>query len=179
MEIDPHLYGLIAEFESSEALLSAAQQAYQAGYRKMDAYSPFPVEGLAQAVGAGRTWLSEIILSGGILGGLLAYGMMWYSSVISYPLNSGGKPANSWPAFIPITFELTILGAATFALLGMLALNGLPEPYHPVFNLESFSKASQDSFFLSIEARDPQFDPEKTRQFLESLDPVEVSAVDK
>lgn len=178
METDPHLYALIAEFETSDELLAAARQVYQAGYRNTDAYSPFPIEGLAETLGAQRTWLSEIVLGGGILGGLAGYAMQWYSSVISYRLNEGGKPAHSWPAFVPITFELTVLGAAAAALLGMLALNGLPSPYHPVFNLPSFSQASQDRFFLAIEARDPQFDLEKTQSFLQSLEPLEVSEVE-
>jgi hypothetical protein len=179
METNPDLYGLMAEFETSEALLKAAQQAHEAGYREMDAYSPFEVEGLAEAIEARAPWISYIVFAGGVLGALLGYGMQWYYSVIVYPINVGGKPYHSWPAFIPVTFELTILGAATAALLGMLILNGFPEPYHPVFNLPSFARASQDRFFLAIEAHDPKFDLEKTRVFLQDLKAVEVSEVEK
>lgn len=178
METEPHLYGLMAEFETSEELLRAAQQAHQAGYRDMDAYSPFEVEGLAEAIGARTPWISYIVLAGGILGGVGGYGMQWYYSVIRYPISVGGKPLHSWPAFIPVTFELTILGAATAALLGMILLNGLPELYHPVFNLHSFGRASQDRFFLAIETKDPKFDLKQTRAFLENLHAVEVSEVE-
>lgn len=179
METDFRLYGLMAEFETAEALLSAAQQAHRAGYRDMDAYSPFEVEGLAEVIDARSSRISYIVLAGGILGCLIGYGMQWFYSVIGYPIIVGGKPPHSWPAFIPVTFELTILGAATFALLGMIILNGLPELYHPVFNLPSFGRASQDRFFLAIEAQDPKFDVEQTRAFLESTGALEVSGVEK
>jgi hypothetical protein len=169
----------MAEFEGSEELLSATKRAYQVGYRRMDAYSPFPVDGLAEALGMRHTWISLIILLGGIIGGVSAYFMQWYASVISYPINEGGKPYHSWPAFIPVTFELTILGAALFALLGMFALNGLPQPYHPVFNVPEFEQASRNRFFLSIEADDPRFDLEDTNEFLASLEPMSVSVVEK
>ncbi len=179
METDPNLYGLIAEFETPEALLEAAQQAHAAGYRQMDAYSPFEVEGLADALGARSPWIPYIVLAGGILGAVIGYGMQWYYSVIGYPINVGGKPHLSWPSFIPVTFELTILGAATAALLGMLILNGFPKPYHPVFNLPSFARASQDRFFLAIEVKDPKFDLKKTRTFLKNTEAVEVSEVEE
>jgi hypothetical protein len=172
------LYGLLAEFQGPEELLKATQQAYDAGFRSMDAFSPFPVEGLAEALGMRHTWLSVIILGGGIVGGVVGFSMQYYSSVFSYPINSGGKPFNSWPAFIPVTFELTILFAALAAVFGMLALNGLPMPYHPNFNVESFSRASRDKFFLLIEAEDPIFGADDTRRFLETLEPVEVSDVE-
>lgn len=179
MAIDPHLYGLMAEFETPEELLHAAEQAHEAGYRVMDAYSPFEVEGLAEAIGARSSRIPYIVLAGGILGAVGGYGMQWYYSVIRYPIVVGGKPLHSWPSFIPVTFELTILGAALFGLLGMILLNGLPELYHPVFNVPAFSRASEDRFFLSIEAKDPKFDPQQTRMFLENLQAIAVSEVEK
>lgn len=179
METDSQLYGLIAEFETPESLLEATRKVYQAGYREMDAYSPYQVEGLAEAIGARTPWLSFITLSGGLVGAILGYGMQWYSSTATYPLNAGGKPYNSWPAFILSAFEIAILGAVAAAFFGMLLLNRLPELYHPVFNLPEFSRASQDSFFLVVEARDSQFDLEKTRAYLLSLEPLEITAVDK
>ncbi len=179
MDDNSRLYGLIAEFETAEALLDAAEQSHAAGYREMDAYSPFLIEGLAEAMEARSSWVPYIFLIGGILGGVSGYLMQWWYSMITYPINVGGKPHNSWPAFIPVTFELTILGAVTIGLLGMLILNGFPEPYHPVFNLQSFARASQDRFFLAIEAKDPKFDSVQTRAFLENLHSVAVSEVEK
>ena len=173
----PGIYGLIAEFEAPEALLEAARRAYVTGYRHMDAYSPFPVEGLAAAIGFQRTRLPLVVLLGGIIGGVGGFLLQYYAAVIDYPLNVGGRPLNSWPAFIPVTFELTILVAALFAVLGMLALNGLPMPYHPVFNVPRFALASRDHFFLCIEARDHLFDLQRTQQFLESLGAREVTEV--
>ena len=163
------LYGLLAAFEQPEALLQAARQAYAAGYRKMNGYTPFPVEGLSQALGQQPTRVPLFTLIGALSGGALAYGMLYYASVISYPINVGGRPLHSWPAFIPITFELTVLGGSFAAFFGMLALNGLPHPYHPLFNAPSFSLASRDRFFLCIQARDPQFESHQTRKFLEAL----------
>ncbi|HEX9653849.1 MAG TPA: DUF3341 domain-containing protein [bacterium] len=165
------LYGLLAEFENPDHLLQAAEKAHAAGYRKMDAYTPFPVEGLAEAVGHAKPTLPLLVLIGGIVGGLLGFGMQYYGSVIGYPLNIGGRPLNSWPSFIPITFEVTILVAAFTAVLGMFALNGLPQPYHPVFNVERFALASRDRFYLCIESRDPKFDLASAKAFLESLQP--------
>jgi hypothetical protein len=171
------LYGLIAEFDEPTTLVAAAKSAHAEGYRRMDAYSPIPVEELHEALGFHHTRLPALVLLGGVLGGLAGYGLQYWSSVIAYPLNVGGRPLHSWPSFIPVAFETTILGAALFAVLGMLALNGLPMPYHPVFNAPRFALASRNRFFLCIEARDPKFDREATRRFLESLEPREVSEV--
>ncbi len=165
------IYGLLAEFETPEQVLAAAQRTHEAGYRRIDAFTPIPVEGLADAVGFKWTSLPIVVFLGGLFGGLTGFGMCWYANVISFPLNIGGKPLNSWPAWIPITFELTILGGALAATFGMLAMNGLPTPYHPVFNVERFALASTDRFFLCIKAKDKKFDPAQTKTFLESLHP--------
>lgn len=162
-------FGLVAEFATPEELLSATQQAHAAGFRKLEAYSPFPVEGLEEALGFHRTWVPQIVLAGGIAGCLGGFGMQWFAAVIHYPINVGGRPLNSWPAFIPVTFELTILLAAISAVLGMLALNGLPRPHHPLFNVERFVQGSHDRFFLCIEAADPKFDLPATKKFLDGL----------
>jgi hypothetical protein len=165
------IFGLIAEFDNPESLLAAARQAHAAGYQKMDAYTPFPVEGLAEAIHVHRNRLPRIVLIGGIVGAFIGFFMQYYAAVIDYPMNVGGRPFNSWPSFIPITFEVTILVAALTAVLGMFALNGLPQPYHPVFNVERFAMASRDRFFLCIEAADSMFDYEGTKRFLEGLRP--------
>lgn len=172
------LYGFLAEFETPEALLAAARKTSEAGYKRIDAFTPMPVEGLAEAVGFHRTSLPLVVLIGGILGGLSGFFMQYYANVSSFPLNVAGKPYNSWPAFIPITFELTILGASIFCVFGMLAMNGLPAPYHPVFNAERFALATRDRFFLLIKARDQKFDAAKTKQFLRGLQAKEVSEVE-
>jgi hypothetical protein len=171
------VYGLIAEFDEPNALVAATRRAYQDGYRRMDAYSPFPIEELHEALHVHHTSLPLIVLIGGLLGGIGGYAMQYWVAAVAYPVNIGGRPFHSWPAFIPVTFECTILVAALAAVLGMLALNGLPMPYHPVFNLSRFALASRNRFFLCIEARDRKFDIEATRRFLETLDPREVSTV--
>jgi hypothetical protein len=171
------VYGLMAEFEDPTSLVAATRRAHDAGYRSMDAYSPFPIEELHEALGAPHTRLPLIVLVGGLCGGIGGYTLEYWSSVIAYPLNIGGKPLHSWPAFIPVTFETTILGAALACVLGMLALNGLPQPYHPVFNVPRFALASRNRFFLCIESKDPKFDVEGTRHFLETLNPREVTSV--
>ncbi len=174
----PGSYGLMAEFDTPTALVRAARQARTAGYRKMDAYSPFPIEELHDALGLPVSKLPMIVLGGGIFGALFGYGLQYWVATIAYPVNVGGRPLNSIPAFIVPTFEMTILFAALAAVFGMIALNGLPQPYHPVFNTARFAMASRDRFFLCIESRDPSFDQVKTRQFLESLEPREVSDVE-
>jgi hypothetical protein len=165
----PKIYGLMAEFDSPETLLEAARRAFAAGFRKMDAYSPFPVEGLAEAIGFHRSQIPLIVLIGGIVGCLGGFYLQYWVSVIDYPINIGGRPLNSWPSFIPVTFELTILIAALSAVFGVLALNGLPMPYHPVFNVERFELASRNRFFLCIEAADAKFDLNVTRQFFQQI----------
>lgn len=175
---DDWVYGLAAEFETPEELMHAAEEAYGKGYREMDGYTPFPIEGLAKALGKSNR-MPLFVLLGGILGGTSAYFMEWFANVISYPLNVGGRPYHSWPSFIPITFELTVLGAALTAFFFSLGLSGLPKPYHPMFNLPEFERASQDRFFLCIETADPQFDGERTRSFLQSLQPLMVKEVAK
>jgi hypothetical protein len=177
MNAPEKIYGLLAEFSSDKAILAAAENARHAGYRHMDAYTPFPIDGLAEALGRRKSLMPLIVLLAGAAGGLGGYLMEWYANVRSYPLNIAGRPFNSWPAFIPVTFELTILSAALAAILGMLALNRLPELHHPVFNARGFERASTDKFFLCIEARDPKFDLAGTRRFLATLAPEKISEV--
>ena len=168
------LYGVIAEFSDPQALLDAANKAREKGYTELDAFSPFPIHGLAEAVGFSKTRLSTVVLIMGLLGGIGGFFMCWYANVISYPINIGGKPFNSWPAWIPITFECAILLAAFGAVFGMLALNGLPMPYHPVFNVRRFDQASRDKFFLVVQARDPKFNLDEVRDFFDTLQPREI-----
>lgn len=171
------LYGLMAEFDNPGALVAAARRAREAGYRKLDAYTPYPVEELNDALDLHRNKLPLVVLIGGLAGCVGGYALQYWSSVIAYPLNIGGRPFHSIPSFIPVAFETTILFAALSAVLGMLALNGLPMPYHPVFNVPRFALASRNRFFLCIEAADPKFDRAGTAGFLEGLGPREVSEV--
>ena len=166
----PPLYGIMAEFDNPSDLVAAARQTYEAGYRRINGYSPYPIEELTEAIGFTRTTLPLIVLIGGILGGLGGFFMQYWIAVHDYPLNVGGKPLNSWPAFIPITFETTVLCAAFAAVFGMLALNKLPQPYHPVFNAPNFALATRDRFFLVIEANDPLFKHDDAVQFMNSLE---------
>jgi ActD protein len=173
------MFGLMAEFGEPGAVVAAARKAHEAGYRRMDAYSPYPVEELSEALGwHTRGRLPKIVLSGGLLGAAIGYGFQYYVAVIAYPLNVGGRPLHSWPSFIPVTFETAVLFAALSAVLGMLALNGLPRPYHPVFNTPNFALATTDRFFLCIESADPLFNPDETRRFLQGLNPKEVTEVE-
>jgi hypothetical protein len=176
MKRDP-IYGLLAEFDSPTALVEAAQQTSNAGYKKIDAYSPFPIEELPEAIGFHKNGVPLVVLVGGILGGLTGYLMQYWISAIAYPINVGGRPLNSWPAFIVVTFEMTILFAGIAAVFGMLALNGLPMPYHPVFNVPRFAFASKDRFFLIIFSSDAKYELNATRRFLESLHPRSLSEV--
>jgi hypothetical protein len=173
----PPVYGLMAEFETPTDIVTAAKRTHQAGYRRIDAYSPFPIEELAEAIGFHREGVALITLIGGLLGMFGGYLLQYWIHAISYPTNVGGRPFNSWPAFIVVTFEMTILFAGLSAVFGMLALNGLPMPYHPVFNVPRFAFATKDRFFLIIFASDAQYDPAETRRFLESLAPRSISEV--
>jgi hypothetical protein len=160
------LYGLMAEFENPNELLAAARRAHEEGYRRMDAYTPYPIHELTEALGIRPTKLPFVVLVGGLIGGASALLVMWFSATIHYPLNVGGRPLASWPMFVPIAFEVTVLFAALSAVFGMLGLNGLPMPYHPVFNAPRFALASRDRFFLCIEAKDPKFALDATSRFL-------------
>ena len=175
---EPRLYGLMAEFDNPNAVVVAGRRAVQEGYKALDAYTPFPIEELNEALGFHHTRVPLLVLVGGIVGAVTGYGLQYWASTIAYPLNIGGRPMHSWPSFIPATFEMTVLFAALTAVLGMLALNKLPMPYHPVFNVPRFALATRDRFFLCIEARDPKFDLVATRQFLESFSPREVTEVE-
>ncbi|HEV3261898.1 MAG TPA: DUF3341 domain-containing protein [Gemmataceae bacterium] len=173
----PPIYGLLAEFDNPTDLLQAARAARHDGYRNMDAYTPYPVEELAEALGFRRTRVPMVVFVGGLLGCIGGYVMQYYCAVISYPVNVAGRPLNSWPSFIPVTFEMTILLAALSGVFGLLALCGLPRPHHPLFNVPRFALASRDRFFLCIEATDPKFDREASRQYLAGLHAREVTEV--
>jgi len=171
------IYGLMAELSSADALIAAAHKVHEAGYRKVDAYTPYPIEEVSHALGHHRSKLPIIVLLGGVCGMIGGYLLQYWAAVLEYPINIGGRPLHSWPAFIVPTFECTILGAALSAVLGMFALNGLPHPYHPVFNVPRFALASRDRYFLVIEASDPKFDHDATRRFLLDLNASEVTDV--
>jgi len=170
-------YGLLAEFDSPTALVKAAEATHKAGYIKIDAYSPLPIEGLAEAIGFHHDLVPLVTLIGAIIGGATGYLMQYWINVINYPLNIGGKPFHSWPSFIVVTFEMTILFGGLSAVFGMLALNGLPMPYHPVFNVSRFAMASKDRFFLIVFSSDKKYDAVTTREFLESLHPKTLTEV--
>lgn len=177
MHRDDRLYGIMAEFDSPEHLVQAAEKTRHAGFKRFDAFTPHPVEELHHAMGLERSILPWFVLVGGLagfFGGLL---MQWWINVHAYPLNIGGRPFNSWPAFMPVSFECTILLSAFTAVLGMFALNGLPQPHHAVFNVERFALASRDRYFICVEATDPKFDRKETASFLWSLQPANVAEV--
>ena len=178
MSKKPGIYGVMAEFDNPTTIVAAANRAHQEGFRKMDAYTPYPIEELSEAIGFHKNSIPLITLMGGIIGGLTGLGLQIFTSAIDYPLNVGGRPLISWPSFVPVAFEMTILLASFGAVLGMLALNGLPMPYHPVFNAPRFELASRTHFFLCIESDDPKFDRERTSEFLRSLGAQEVSDVE-
>jgi hypothetical protein len=171
------IFGLMAEFETPQQVLEAARRAREAGYTAMDAYTPYTVEGLAAELGLPRTRVPSVVLIAALVGAAVGFFMQYYTMAVDYPLNVGGRPANSWPMFVPIAFEVMVLVAGFAALLGMLFLNGLPRPHHPVFNVPQFERASQDRFFLCIEASDAKFDLIETRRFLAELQPAEVLEV--
>lgn len=171
-------YGLMAEFDDATALVAAAKKTYAEGYRRFDSYSPYPIHELFDVMHCHDRRVSLIVLIGGIVGAVVGFGLQAWVSAVAYPLNIGGRPFVTWPMFIPVTFELTILFAAIAAVLAWVGLNGLPAPYHPVFNVERFSGASQDRFFLAIEAADPKFDKSRTFEFLRSLGPREINEVE-
>jgi len=173
----PSIYGAMAEFDTPEELIRAAERAYAEGYRKMDAYAPMPVEGLAEAIGYKKNWVAFWVLIGGICGVVGGYGLLYWITVIAYPHNVGGRPLHSWPAYIPITFECMILLASLTALVSMLAMNGLPKPYHPVFNVAELARASTDKFFLCLESSDPRFRTEEALKFLRDEGGSEVTVV--
>jgi hypothetical protein len=176
--MDKQIYGLMAEFDTTTEIVKAAEKMRDAGYTKTDAFSPFPIHEMDEALGVKRSILPYLVFGGGVAGLLLGMGMQYYMSVIDYPIMVGGRPHFSLPAFIPPAYELTILLAAFTAVFGMILLNGLPRPHHPVFNVPRFSLASREKFFLLIETEDPKFDYEETKKFMESLNPQEVFDVE-
>ena len=176
--LPPAIHGLLAEFETPKALIAATKRTYAAGYRQLDTFSPYPIEEAWEAIGHHDRRLSFIVLVGGLTGLATGWGLQQWVHQIAYPLNIAGKPLNSWPQFIPVCFELTILFAALSAVIGMIVLNGLPQPYHPAFNVEAFARASRDRFFLLVESTDPKFDRKGTADFLKGLNATEVNEVE-
>jgi hypothetical protein len=174
---EPAIYGLMAEFDTADEIVAAAKRTHAAGYKKIDAYSPFPVEELWEAIGFHHNRVALVVLIGGILGCMTGYGLQYWVANIAYPVNVGGRPFHSVPSFIIVTFELTILFSVLSAVFGMLALNGLPMPYHPVFNVDRFSRATEDKFFLVIFSSDEKYNESETRTFLQSLGPKSIEEV--
>ena len=179
MDTATNIYGIMAEFDEPEPLLEAARRAHAEGYRHMDAYSPMPVEGLAEAIGFRGRAVQRLVFVAGLLGATGGFVLCWWITVVAYPHNVAGRPLNSWPAYVPITFESMVLIACLTAVVGMLALNGLPQPYHPVFNVARFERASRDRFFLCIESSDPKFDLLATREFMGQFGAQEVTEVER
>ena len=177
METKPLIHGMLAEFDSEEAVLEAAHRVHEAGYSRVEGYTPFAVEGLAEALGKSGTKIAAATFWCGFGGASLGFAMCWYANVVSYHWNIGGRPPNSWPAWIPITFEMMVLGASLGAVASMILLNGLPQPYHPVFNAPQFQRASKDRFFICVEVKDPKYDSADVRSFLEALHPLSVVEV--
>jgi len=174
----PAIHGAMAEFDSPEDLIEACERAYAEGFRRMDAYAPMPIVGLAEAIGYKKNFVANCVLAAGICGVLFGFGLLEWITTVAYPHNVGGRPANSWPSYIPITFECMILFSALTCLFSMLLMNKLPQPYHPVFNVPRFERASTDRFFLCITSRDKKFDLAQTKAFLEELKPAGVFEVE-
>lgn len=172
-------YGVLAEFDSPEALMDAVRKARDGGYTRVEAYSPFPIHGLDDALGFADGRISWIVFFGGLVGAILGFGLQYYIAVIAYPQNIGGRPDLSWPSWIPVTFECTVLLASFSAIIGMLVLNGLPRPYHPLFSVERFDHASQDSFFMCIESTDPKYEADQTEEFVRGLRPSFITKVEE
>ena len=174
----PPLYGIMAQFDNPTDLVNAARTVYESGYRRINGYSPYPIEELSEAIGFTHTSLPLIVFIGGVIGGVSGFLMQYWIEVVNYPLIVGGKPYNSWPAFIPITFECTVLFAAFSAVLGMLVLNKLPQPYHPVFNAPNFALATRDRFFLAVEANDPKFKHDEVVELLKGLGAIDITDIE-
>jgi hypothetical protein len=175
--VTPAPYGMLAQFETADDLIAACERARRSGLRRVEAYSPYPLPEAAEALGHRRSGVPGLVFSGGLIGGIAAFLMLYWTSAVDYPLNVGGRPLNSWPAFIPITFELTILTASLAALLAVLLLNGLPRFHHPLFASELFARSTSDRFYLCVEAADPRYDPDAIRDLLVGLGPVRVEEV--
>lgn len=171
------LFGLAAEFDSPETIVAAARTVMNLSYTRVEAYVPQPIDGLPETLGMKKSGIAPIVGVAALCGALAGYAMQWFANVVHYPQNVGGRPLNSWPMFVPITFELAILCAAVSGVVAMLRMNGLPRPYHPMFRLEAFRRASRDRYFLCIESIDPRFDPTRTRKMLEALEPLAVLEV--